>query len=97
MSGDKYEPQSHDAVLSRILANQENAAEKQRASIEFLAEQIKEMRAETRAGFDRMGNRVTSLELFRSNLKGKVAVVSAGVGLGVSVLGDWIRDKLHGS
>ena len=97
MSSDKYEPQSHDAVLSRILANQENDAEKQRRVAEFMLEQMRELRAETKAGFEGMGNRVTSLELFRSNLKGKVAIVSAGIALGAHFLGDWVRDKLHGS
>jgi hypothetical protein len=96
MSGDKYDANSHDAVLSRILANQEHAAEQARVASETMEQQIRELRGETQAGFARLDGRVGALEIFRANLKGKVAVISSLVGLGGAGLGEWLKAKFGG-
>ncbi len=93
---DKYDPQSHDAVLSRILANQENAAEQARIAAENMEIQMRELRHETRSGFAEVSNRVGALELFRANLKGKVAAISSVVGLLAAAIGEWIKAHIGG-
>ncbi len=92
MSDRQYDPQSHDAVLSRILANQENMAETLRVNGENLEIQIREHRAETSHGFATINERVGVLERFRANLRGKVAVVSGGIGLATTGLFEWAKN-----
>ena len=77
MSGNQFDPNSHDAVFSRILANQEEAARQARISAENLEIQIREHRAETSHCFAELTKDVSALKSFRDTLKGKLAVVAA--------------------
>ena len=95
MSGDQYDPNSHDAVFSRILANQEEAARQARITSENLEIQIREHRAETASCFEKLTEDVSSLKQFRANLKGKVAVISGGIALFGSAIAEWLKDKFH--
>jgi len=97
MSGDPYDPNSHDAVFSRILANQDEAARQAKSTAEDLARQIAEHRAETTSCFQKLTEDVTSLKLFRANLKGKVAIISGAIGLAGAELASWLKDKIFHS
>ena len=96
MSEKQYDPQSHDAVLSRILTNQEHMAETLRITSENTEVQIREHRAETRQCFESLNERVGSLDKFRANLKGKVAVISSGVGLAAAGAAEYLKSKFSG-
>ena len=98
MSQDEHEfnPKSINATLATILANQENAVSTQRNAMNVLSAELRAHREETRAGFDRMGTKVGTLEQWRDNIKAKLAVVSAGVSLACAVGLKWIEAKFGG-
>ena len=74
-----FHPNSLDATLSRILANQDEANRK--ADV-ILAQVVK------------TNGRVTCLETWREVITAKMAMVSAGVA-GVVSLGAWVIDFLR--
>ncbi len=67
----EYDPNSHDAVLSRILTD---------------IQAIRATQIENREKLDHALERVSALEQFRSSIVGMAAVVSAGVGFVVAIL-----------
>lgn len=66
-----YDPNSHDAVLSRILAE---------------IHEIRTTQLENRASLKDALERVTALENFKARLLGTAAAVSAGVGVAVAAV-----------
>lgn len=77
---DKYDPSSHDAMFARL-----------EQKLDTLAENAREHREETRAGFDKIATRTSDLEQWRDRIKGKLAIVSGAVSLFVGVAADWVR------
>lgn len=80
-----YNPNSHDAVLGKILTK-----------LEGVETSLDQHRVETRAGFERMGSRVGSLERFCDNLRGKIFVASSVVSVFFAALFEWFKSKFHG-
>jgi hypothetical protein len=83
MSNGQFDPSSNDATFAKILANQENHAA-----------MLREMRDETRAGFEQLHGRVSGLETFRANLKGKIAIFSTLAGGASAAVWEWFKSSL---
>lgn len=73
MSSDRYDPNSIDSTLSRILANQEAADRKADAILEQVT---------------RTNGRVSALERFKEVMTAKVSLVAAGIAAAFSA-GIW--------
>ncbi len=85
MSGNQFDPQSTDAMFAKILANQE----RDHADREAFREEMRETLAAH-------GKRIGVLELFVSNLSGKIAVFGAVAGVVSGAIFDFIKDKFSG-
>ena len=75
----EFHPNSIDATLSRILANQDEANRKSDAILEQVM---------------KTNGRVTTLETWREVITGKIGLISAGVAAIVS-FGAWLIDFLR--
>jgi hypothetical protein len=71
MSSDRYDPNSIDSTLSRILANQEAADRKADAILEQVT---------------RTNGRVSALERFKEVMTAKVTLVAAGIAAAFSAV-----------
>jgi hypothetical protein len=91
-----FNPNSVDATLAKILANQDNAVSVQRAAMAVLQTELREHRAETRACFEKMSEKVGHIEKWRDNIRAKLAVASAGVSLLAAVFAEWAKTKFGG-
>lgn len=83
MSSDEYEPNSIDAMLATIIANQKASDEKAREWREGFKEEFDEFKADCLKVNDRVG----VLEKFKYKLMGAVAVATF---FGGSII-DWLK------
>ena len=77
---DDFNPRSTDAMFAQILANQKSDRDDR-----------DEFRKEIRETLDAHNKRVGSLERWRDNIRGRLAIVSAAIALLATGAMDWVK------
>ena len=85
MSGPQYDPNSTDSMFAKILANQETDHFEREA-----------FRSEMREMLAAHGKRISLLELFAANLRGKIAIFGTLAGALAGAVIEWAKVHLGG-